>query len=148
MYGIIKLTIMSGNFKLSEIQKRIKRLYAMGDITDTQMDELLSLMAEKANPEIERPETLDLIQNLFARVNDLAARVKRLEAGNAEEGAVVHSDSEYPAWEPWDGLSNKYQPGAVVSHNDQLWESVYAGQNVWEPGVVDQRFWIPYVGEA
>lgn len=52
-------------------------------------------------------------------------------------------EGEIKPWEPWDGLSDKYQPGAIVSHGGKVWESTYDGQNVWEPGAVgiDERFW-------
>ena len=46
-------------------------------------------------------------------------------------------------WKPWDGISKDYAYGAIVSHNGQLWESVYNGQNVWEPGSGDS-LWIKH----
>lgn len=145
MYDILKLTIMSGNFKLSEIQQRVKRLYAMGDINDTQLKELLSMLAEKANPELERPETLELIQNLAAKVTALEQTVKELKGLLAGTGSDDSEESaQYSAWEPWDGLSDQYQYGAIVDHNGQLWQSTFPGQNVWEPGTVDDRFWAKY----
>ena len=34
------------------------------------------------------------------------------------------------------GPTNAYQKGDRVWHNGRLWESMYDGPNVWEPGVV------------
>lgn len=145
MYDLLRLTIQSKNFKISEIQYRVKRLYATGDLTDEQLIELFSMIAENASPEVERPETLALIQTLSSKLEALTARVKALETGGGtDEGGAT----EYPAWVPWDGLSNNYQCGAVVSHNNQLWQSTFSGQNVWEPGTVDERFWVIYTPEA
>lgn len=146
MFILMKNTINSGNYKFLDLQQRIARLYAMGNISEDELNDLMTMAVEKANPETERPETLVLIQNLSAKVEALTVRVKMMEGSDTAGGTEGDVD-EYPAWEPWDGLSDHYQPGAIVSHNGQLWESVYSGQNVWEPGVVDQRFWIPYTTE-
>lgn len=154
MFTLMKSTINSGSYKFLDLQQRIARLYAMGNISEDELNELMTMAVEKANPETERPETLALIQTLSRKVGDLTscvesltARVKALEGGETADGTDEGDIDEYPAWEPWDGLSDKYQPGAVVSHSDKLWESVYPGQNVWEPGVVDERFWIQYTPE-
>lgn len=142
MYDILKLTLQSGNFKYSEIQPRIKRLYAMGDLSTDQLEELLSLAAEQASPDAERPELLILVQNLYAKIAVLEARVTALS--QAQTSSETASSSQYPTWAPWDGLSSNYQFGAIVEHNGQFWQSTYSGQNVWEPGTVDARFWTKY----
>ena len=143
MFTLMKNTIDSGKYKFLELQQRIARLYAMGNISDTELDELLQLAAEKATPDAERPELLQLILSLFEKVEALTARVKVLEEGSAADDSGAGAD-DYPDWEPWDGLNDKYQPGAIVRHNGQLWESIFPGQNVWEPGTVGDQFWIPY----
>lgn len=143
MFDLIKKTIQSGNYKFLELQQRIARLYAMGNISAEELDELMALAVEKTSPDQERPEMLDLVQTLSRKVDALAAEVAALRAGTSG-GDASGDPAEYPAWQPWDGLSDKYQPGSVVSHKGQLWESVYPGQNVWEPGTVDERFWKKY----
>lgn len=148
MYNSVKAQISYGKFSVQDMQRRIKKLYALGEFSEEQLDELYSLIAQKANPETERPETLKLIKTLFEQLGVLADRVKALESGNSEGGTDEGGTGEYHDWEPWDGLSDKYQPGAIVNHLDQLWQSVYTGQNVWEPGVVDERFWIRYTPEV
>lgn len=145
MFDLIKNTIQSGNYKFLELQQRIARLYAMGNISAEELDELMGMAVEKASPDQERPELLTLIQNLSAKVDDLAAEVAVLNSGSADGDAAEGDSCEYPSWQPWDGLSDKYQPGTIVSHNGKLWESVYPGQNVWEPGTVDERFWAEYL---
>lgn len=147
MLDLIKNTIRSGRFKYLDLQQKIARLYAMGNISAAELDELLALAAEKASPDAERPEMLALVQTLSRKVDALAAEVAALRAGTSG-GDGVGDSCEYPVWQPWDGLSDKYQPGSIVSHKDQLWESMYPGQNVWEPGAVDERFWKKYNSEA
>lgn len=93
--------------------------------------------AEHLSAEMERPENIEILKKLAGRVMDLEARVAVLEGKGEETG--------YPAWKPWDGLSNDYQYGAIVSHGGKLWQSVYNGQNVWEPGTLGaETLWTEY----
>lgn len=127
MFEIIKSVIFSGGYKLAEIQHKIKKLYILGDLAEAEMDELLVLASGSASADAERPETLQMIHTLAEDVQALKTRVKALEGSEENQSA-------YPVWKPWDGLSSDYQIDAVVSHNGELWKSVYVGQNVWEPG--------------
>lgn len=141
MYDILKNVISAGGYKLTEIQHKVKKLYIMGDITEAQMDELLSMASSGVSTDAERPETLKLIQTLAEKINGLESRVAVLEGGNADSG----EQTEYPEWKPWDGISGDYQNGAIVSHNGELWQSVFGGQNVWEPGTAGtESLWVKY----
>lgn len=141
MYEVFKSVISVGGYKLTEIQQKIKKLYIFGDLTEEQMDELLALASRGVSSDAERPEALVLIHTLSAEIKDLEVRVKALEGGGGEEPTIAE-------WKPWDGLSNDYQKGAVVSHNGELWESVFDGQNVWEPGTVGtENLWANYIAK-
>ena len=128
MFEVIQSVISAGGYKLTTMQEKIKRFYLRGNITETEMDELLAMAAVGASTDGERPELLMLIQSLAADVASMKERIDALEGKSVEE-------TEYPVWKPWDGISNDYQYGAIVSHNGKLWESDFNGQNVWEPGV-------------
>ena len=137
MINIIKSVIESGNYKLNEVQRKIKKLYMLGDITEAEMDELLSLASGGVSADSERPEVLTMLHTLADKIDALAERVAALEGGGEEP------EPEYPAWEPWDGISNKYQYGALVTHKGAVWESVFNGQNVWEPGAPGtENMWV------
>lgn len=138
MYEIIKGVISAGGYKLTEIQQKIKKMYLLGDLTDVQMDDLLALASGGISTDAERPETLSMIRALSDQMAALEARVKALE-GSGEES------TGYPTWKPWDGMTADYQQGAIVTHNDRLWESTFAGQNVWEPGAPGtESLWVEY----
>ncbi len=136
MINIIKSVISAGGYKLQEVQRKIKKLYVMGDITEAEMDELLSLAADGVSSDAERPEVLAMLKALSDKIEALTTRVASLEGSEEPE-------PEYPAWEPWDGISDKYQQGAVVTHNGAVWESIFNGQNVWEPGTQGtENMWV------
>ena len=134
MYNLIKSVIQRGGYKLSDIQMRAKKLYLMGDITEEEMDSLLDMASRGVSAEAERPEVLAMLKNLSERMDGFERRLAALETAGKEEPVDPTAPVEYEAWTPWDGISDKYQQGAVVSHGGKVWESVFEGQNVWEPG--------------
>lgn len=140
MYEVIKSVIDAGNFKLADVQHKIKKLWLLGDLTEEQMDQLLASAYRAVNPEAERPAVLEMLQALAAQVKALTARVDEITGGPAAPDVTPG----YPAWEPWNGMDDRYQKGAIVNHKDADWISVYEGQNVWEPGTVGDQFWVRY----
>lgn len=143
MFKIMQSVIHAGNFKLADMRYKVNKLYVQGDLTEEQADQLLALANQEVTPDAERPELLEIVKNLSAKVDALAAEVAALKTGTdttePDTGAT-----EYEPWTPWDGISDKYQPGAIVAHNGKNWISTYTGQNVWEPGVVGAQFWAEY----
>ena len=138
MYNIIKSVIETGGYKLADIQYKAKKMYLLGDLTESQCDELIALASGGANPDAERPEVMEMLRALYDRIDAIE---KRLDGGDEPV-----PEEEYEEWMPWDGISNKYQYGAVVRHNGKLWESTLHGQNVWEPGTVGtESMWREYV---
>lgn len=152
MYEIIKNIIENGIFRVNDLTNKIDTLWAESKLTDEERSQLVQMMAEHLNPASEAPELKELYERLSNKVadleesiTDLSGRVKALEAGGSlpvdpepEPGITI------PAWEPWDGISDKYQYGAVVQHNGKYWQDVLVGmQNTWEPGSagVDERYW-------
>ena len=142
MKTILKNVISVGGYKLSEMQHKIKKMYILGDLTEADMDELLALASGGVSADAERPEVMQMIHTLDEKISALDVRVKNLE-GKPDEPDVPEGD--YLAWKPWDGISNDYQPGAIVTHIGKTWISTHTGQNVWEPGVVGDQFWVEYM---
>ena len=140
MFDIIRSVLSAGGYRLADMQYKIKKLYALGDLTEKQTDQLLALAAVGATAEAERPELLEMLTGLAEKIAGMEVRLKTLEGGEADSGI--------PAWKPWDGISEDYRNGSVVTHKGKNWISVFQGQNVWEPGAVDETFWAEYKGES
>ena len=138
MVNVIKGVISAGGYKLTDIQHKVKKMFVLGDITEAEMDELLLLASGGVSTDAERPELLAMIQNLAAEVEALKADVDALK-GIPDEP----ESAEHPVWKPWDGISKDYQIDAIVSHNGELWQSKFNGQNVWEPGAAGtENMWV------
>ena len=140
IYVILKNVIESGEYRLSDMTTRIDTVWAEGKLTDAQRTELHALTQSRLTPDWEAPSLAAQVAALTARMADMKARLTALEGGGEAE--------EWPAWEPWDGVSDRYKQGAQVTHNGYHWRSIFAGQNVWEPGAAGTETLWEKVNEA
>lgn len=144
MYEIIKNIIENGIFRVSDLTNKIDTLWAESKLSDDERNQLVQMMTDHLNPASEAPELKELYERLEDRVSALEAEAQALKGeepggGEGEPGTVT-----VPAWEPWNGISDKYQYGAVVTHNGKYFLDVLRGmQNTWEPesAGVDERYW-------
>lgn len=132
MYEIIKNVILSGVFKLADMMTKIDTLWVQGDLTEEQRNELVILMQENVKPESETPEQATLYKQILEKYEALEKRVVKLENGGTEPEPPA--GVEIPGWEPWDGISDRYKYGSVVSIDQKYYISCYQGQNTWMPG--------------
>lgn len=144
MYNIIKNEIKNGR-KLTEVNHLLNVALGAGTITDAQYSELRKEANDKANHNDNQPDLREMVLALAARVTALEANAGIMtEPEQPEEGGNSYG---YEKWQPWDGISNKYQMGAIVYHpgTEKLWESTFAGQNTWEPGTIGtEALWREY----
>ena len=141
IYDILKSVIESGEYRLSDMATRIDTVWAEGKLTDAQRTELHDLTQSRLTPDGEAPTLASQVAALTARMADMEARLTALEGGGTDEDA-------WHAWEPWDGVSDRYKQGAQVTHNGYHWRSIFAGQNVWEPGAAGTETLWEKVNEA
>ena len=143
MAKVLESVIRMGNLPLSSMSERIETMYLAGRIDGEERLNLIEMMHANADPSKESGDYKALYEALTVKYNELAARVKAIEEqlGGGSQGDETTEESE--SWESWDGVSDQYQKGAVVVHDGRIWESVYDGQNVWEPGSpgIDERYW-------
>ena len=144
MYDIIKNIIENGIFRVSDLTNKIDTLWAESKLSDDERNLLVQMMTDHLNPNSEAPELKELYERLEFRVTALEADVQALKGGEEPGGEEEPGTVTVPAWEAWDGISSKYQYGAVVTHNEKYFLDVLQGmQNTWEPESVgvDERYW-------
>lgn len=74
MKEFIEQVIAKGDYKLDELETKIKKLYVLGDITESEMDELLTLAADSVDNSAQ--------VNMFTMIVDLQHRVEALETAD------------------------------------------------------------------
>ena len=150
MYSILKSIIMSQKEPNDALFHKIDVAWANGDITDEEKNELEQLVFQYQNPQVQSPDLAELYNRLSEKCNTMAkeieilkASVEKLQSGEESE-EPQDKPVKIPKWEPWDGISDKYQTGAAVKHKGKYYQNVLEGmQNTWEPGAtgVDERYW-------
>lgn len=149
MFDVIKSVIERGLFRVNDISTKIDTLWAESKLTDGQREELYALIVAHLNPANEYPDLEARLAQAEERLSQVEARVAAIEDGHVADDDDEPSTPALPdgveVWGPWDGVSNKYQFGAIVLHDGVYYKNVLSGQqNVWEPGSpgIDERFWI------
>ena len=150
MYSILKSIIMSQKEPNDALYHKIDVAWANGDITDEEIYELEQLVIQYQIPQVQSPDLAELYNRLSEKCNTMAkeieilkASVEKLQSGEESE-EPQDKPVKIPKWEPWDGISDKYQTGAAVKHKGKYYQNVLEGmQNTWEPGAtgVDERYW-------
>ena len=134
MFALMKSVITAQRQPADELRRRIDVFFAQGRLSAEEKEELEALVFAHQSVDAERA-------GLEERYGLLALRVTALEARMAALEGVP--ETEYPQWRPWDGVSEEYQSGAIVWHRGKRWKNMLEGmQNVWEPGVADERYWM------
>lgn len=143
VYTTMKSVISKRALPVAELHKRIDIFYAQSKLTEEEKFELEELVFINQTVDAEKASLEARYEELVRKYDELAFRVAALEKGTTGETDEPEIDNDIPAWVPWDGVSSNYQLGAIVTHNGKTWENVLANmQNVWEPGTVDERYWI------
>lgn len=83
MYNLIKSVINSGDYELSDMLKKIDTIWAQGDITDSQKEELVTLARDNAKPENTYAPLQEQIDELYARIKLLSVTVEANALGTA-----------------------------------------------------------------
>lgn len=150
MYSILKSIIMSQKEPNDTLYHKINTAWANGDITDEEKIELEQLVFQYQNPQVQAPDLAKLYNRLSEKCNAMSdeiealkASVEKLQSGT-EPDAPQEDQVKIQKWEPWDGITQKYNYGDVVKHKGKYYQDVLQGMlNTWEPGSagVDERYW-------
>ena len=149
MFNIMKREIEKGGYKLDAMIHKISVLYGTNQFDEESYNALMELATKGANPDSEVGNILDVVKKINEMISSLDERVYKLEhkddePENNDTEEVPEGDSTdspvtttYPEWEPWNGLPGSgYKQGKKVIHNGKIYESLFVGINVWEPGTI------------
>lgn len=146
MFEFFKSQILAGEYDLLKMRERIMAVYATGQLTTEEFDQLLAIAGEHADPVASLPPLedrfdviLERLAAVTASVDALSARVAALEAGDdTEPGDDPETPEEpsesYPEWVQPLGGHDAYKTGDRVMYQGKVYESTIDG-NVWAPDV-------------
>ena len=117
MFETFQTIINAGGYDLADLTERIKTLYAMGELTEDEMKQLLDSAAANANQDAMLPDMSERVGALETRIAAVEERVGKLEAGGVEPGEPEEPADEWPEWVRPTSKDTQYRKGDKVTFN-------------------------------
>ena len=139
MFETFQTIINAGGYDLADITERIKTLYAMGELTEGEMKQLLESAADNADQDILLPDMSERVGALETRIAAVEERVGKLETGDVEPGEPEQPADEWPEWVRPTSKDTQYRKGDKVTFNGQHY--VCVKNNVSSSPDEDSKSW-------
>ena len=117
MFETFQTIINAGGYDLADITERIKTMYAMGELTEDEMKQLLDSAAANANQDAMLPDMSERVGALETRMAAVEERVGKLEAGGVEPDEPEEPADEWPEWVRPVSKDTQYRKGDKVTFN-------------------------------
>lgn len=139
MFDTFQTIINAGGYNLADLTERIKTLYALGELTEEEMTQLLDSAAANANQDAMLPDVSERVGALETRIAAVEERVSKLEAGGVELGEPEEPVDEWPEWVRPTSKDTQYRKGDKVTFNGQHY--VCKKNNVSSSPDEDSKSW-------
>lgn len=117
MFATLQTIINAGDYDLTDLSERIKTLYAIGELSEEEMTQLLDSAAANANQDAMLPDMSGRVGALETRMAAVEERVGKLEAGGVEQGEPEEPVDEWPEWVRPTSKDTQYNKGDKVTFN-------------------------------
>ena len=139
MLETFQTIINAGGYDLADITERIKTMYAMGELTEGEMNQLLESAADNADQDILLPDMSERVGALETRIAAVEERVGKLETGDVEPGEPEQPVDEWPEWVRPTSKDTQYRKGDKVTFNGRHYTCVK--NNVSSSPDEDSKSW-------
>lgn len=139
MFETFQTIINAGGYDLADLTQRIKTLYALGELSEEEMEQLLDSAAANATQDAMLPDVVERVGALETRMAAVEERVGKLEAGGVEPGEPEESADEWPEWVRPTSKDTQYHKGDKVTFNGQHY--VCEKNNVSSSPDEDKKSW-------
>ena len=117
MFETLQTLINAGDYDLTDLSERIKTLYAIGELSEEEMTQLLDSSAANANQDAMLPDVSERVGALETRLAAVEERVGKLEAGGVEPDEPEEPADEWPEWVRPTSKDTQYRKGDKVTFN-------------------------------
>lgn len=117
MFETFQTIINSGDYALTDLTQRIKTLYALGELTEEEMTQLLDSAAANANQDAMLPDMTERVGALETRIAAVEERIGKLEEGGVEPVEPEQPVDEWPEWVRPTSKDTQYRKGDKVTFN-------------------------------
>ena len=139
MFATFQTIINAGGYDLSDLTERIKTLYALGELSEEEMTQLLDSAAANASQDVMLPDVSERVGALETRIAAVEERVGKLETGGVELGEPEEPVDEWPQWVRPVSKDTQYHKGDKVTFNGRHYMCV--NNNVSSSPEEDSKSW-------
>ena len=138
MFATFQTIINAGGYDLADLTERIKTMYAMGELTEEEMKQLLEQAQENAKPDDSYAPLNERVTAIETLQREVEARLGKLESGSSTEtGEPEESADEWPEYVQPTGAHDAYHVGNKITYNGKHYTCVMDGC-VWTPDTYPQ----------
>lgn len=132
MLETFQTIINAGGYDLADLTERIKTMYAMGELTEDEMNQLLESAQTNAKPDDSYAPLADRVKSIEEWETTIEARLAKLEGTST----TVPSD-EWPEYVQPTGAQNEYHVGDKITYNGKHYTCTM-DNCVWTPDAYPQ----------
>lgn len=138
MFGTFQTIINAGGYDLDDLTQRIKTLYAMGELTEDEMKQLLEQAQDNAKPDDSYAPLADRVKAIEEWETTIEERLSKLESGSStDHGEPEESGDKWPEYKQPTGAHDAYHVGDKITYNGKHYTCLLDGC-VWTPDAYPQ----------
>lgn len=138
MFATFQTIINAGGYDLADLTERIKTLYAMGELTEDEMKQLLEQAQTNAKPDDSYAPLADRVKAIEEWETTIEERLAKLESGSSTDpGEPKEPADEWPEYKQPTGAHDAYHVGDKITYNGKHYTCVY-DNCVWTPDAYPQ----------
>lgn len=138
MFATFQTIINVGGYDLTDLTKRIKSVYAMGELSEDEMGQLLEQAQTNAKPDDSYAPLADRVKAIEEWETNIEERLSKLETGSqTDHGEPKEPADEWPEYKQPTGAHDAYHVGDKITYNGKHYTCIYDGC-VWTPDTYPQ----------
>lgn len=138
MFETFQTIVNAGGYDLDDLTQRIKTLYAMGELTEEEMKQLLEQAQTNAKPGDSYAPLVDRVKAIEEWETTIEERLSKLESGlSTNPGEPEKPADKWPEYKQPTGAHNAYHVGDKITYNGKRYTCIYDGC-VWTPDAYPQ----------
>lgn len=133
MFETFQTLINAGGYDLTDLSKRIKTLFALGELSEDEMKRLLEQAQGNAKPDDSYAPLADRVKAIEEWGTTMEKRLSKLESGSSTE----EPGDKWPEYKQPTGAHDAYHVGDKITYNGKHYTCVLDGC-VWAPDIYPQ----------
>lgn len=138
MFATFQTIINTGGYDLADLTQRIKTMYATGELTEDEMEQLLKQAQDNAKPDDSYAPLADRVKAIETWQREVEERLGKLESGSSTDPSELEEPAdEWPEYKQPTGAHDAYHVGDKITYNGKHYTCLMDGC-VWTPDTYPQ----------